>query len=547
MSTPPKLSSLSRRNFVAKLGGAGIAATALTGSILSSFIPKTANAQAIGPLDSQKRRLDAYKIRTDCAKSEKQLDPGTHPTNGDEQFYASKIANFTKGLPHDDFGEVDLNAYGKLLGALASGAAADFDSLTMGGSGKFVNPQSAYTFELEGADSHCIDIPVPPGFSSAWQAGEIAELYWRALTRDVPFDEFETSAIVQKAANDLSSFSDFRGPKSFGKVTPATLFRGNAPGNLTGPFISQFLLKDVPYGPTSIPQFYASNVQDDNHVTTYDEWLRICRGLPPSSANVKDASYGPIETGRDMAFYLHFDFSYQAYLNAALILLSFGKPALKLENPYLSSTTQAGFITFGPFHVLDMVAKVSNMALKACWFQKWLVHRRARPEVIGGRVHNMLSGKKSYPLHREILNSSAMTEVYGRYGTYLLPQAFAEGSPFHPSYPAGHAVISGACATVLKAFFNEDFVVPNPVRGLNGGLVAYQGDPLTIGGELNKLAANISHGRDTAGIHWRSDGEAGMYLGEAIALSLLRDSKPTFTEIFKGFSLKKFDGTSVTI
>ncbi|MFW5435355.1 hypothetical protein, partial [Paenibacillus apiarius] len=26
----------------------------------------------------------------------------------------------------------------------------------------------------------------------------------------------------------------------------------------------------------------------------------------------------------------------------------------------------------------------------------------------------------------------------------------------------------------------------------------------TIGGELNKLAANIALGRDTAGVHWRS-------------------------------------------
>ena len=57
--------------------------------------------------------------------------------------------------------------------------------------------------------------------------------------------------------------SDFRGPKAGGRVTPGTLFRANAlyfdaadpkgrsvtpPGVLDGPLISQFLVRDVPYG-----------------------------------------------------------------------------------------------------------------------------------------------------------------------------------------------------------------------------------------------------------------------------------------------------------
>ena len=35
-------------------------------------------------------------------------------------------------------------------------------------------------------------------------------------------------------------------------------------------------------------------------------------------------------------------------------------------------------------------------------------------------------------------------------------------------------------------------------------LIPWEGEPLTVGGELNKLATNIGTGRNWAGIHWRS-------------------------------------------
>jgi hypothetical protein len=70
---------------------------------------------------------------------------------------------------------------------------------------------------------------------------------------------------------------------------------------------------------------------------------------------------------------------------------------------------------------------------------------------------------------------------------------------------------------MLKAFFNESFVIPNPVVASDDGLklVPYTGAPLTVGGELNKLASNISLGRDAGGVHYRSDGIEGLKLGEA--------------------------------
>ncbi len=198
---------------------------------------------------------------------------------------------------------------------------------------------------------------------------------------------------------------------------------------------------------------------------------------------------------------------------------------------------------------MDLVAKVANCALKAAWYQKWSIHRRVRPEAFAGHLHNHKTGAASYPIHPKVLNSQAVAEVFSRFGTYLLPMAYPEGSPAHPSYPAGHACVAGACVTVLKAFFRESFTIPTPVVATSGGfsLVPFSGPALTVGGELNKLAANIAIGRDAAGVHWRSDGIEGLRLGEAVAISMLQDFKDCFTEPFTGFSLTKFDGTTLVI
>lgn len=136
-------------------------------------------------------------------------------------------------------------------------------------------------------------------------------------------------------------------------------------------------------------------------------------------------------------------------------------------------------------------------------------------------------------------------------GTYLLPQAFPEGSPMHPAYGAGHAVVAGACVTVLKAFFDESHKIKNPVVPSNDGkiLEAYTGagkDELTVGGELNKLAGNISIGRNLAGVHWRTDYTKSVELGEQIAIGILREQSLCYNEDHS-FSLTRFDGKGIKI
>jgi hypothetical protein len=70
---------------------------------------------------------------------------------------------------------------------------------------------------------------------------------------------------------------------------------------------------------------------------------------------------------------------------------------------------------------------------------------------------------------------------------------------------------------------------------------------MTLGGELNKLAANVGLGRVFAGIHWRQDIEQGALLGEAVAVSLLRDQRHLYNENYTGFTFTRFDGTKITV
>lgn len=502
----------------------------------------------ISPLRPEERNMKAYDIRYQAALDQRDASLADPECNGDECLYPDKIANFSKGLPHNSLGEVDLNAYKLYLKALKSGSVCDFDVIPLGGTAKLANPQAAYAFDFIGADSHKVSLAAPPTFNSAWQAGEAVEVYWQALTRDVPFSEFSSSPLTKAAACELSGLSDFRGPKVNGAVKTGTLFRGNTPGDLTGPYISQFLWKDIPFGAKTITQKYRTATAGTSHLTSFDAWLNIQNG-GPSGESLYDPENRYIRNGRDLAEYVHHDFPYQGALSACLILLSFGNEAIDPANPYLNSTTEGGFVTFGAAHILDLVSKVASAALKAAWCQKFLVHRRLRPEELGGLLHNHLAGKASYPFHPEVLESQALRKTFKQFGTYLLPMAYPEGCPTHPAYPAGHACIAGTGITVLKAFFNEDFIIPNPVEAKTDGLSIkpYKATPLTIGGELNKLASNIALGRDTAGVHWRSDGIEGLKLGESVAIEILKEYKHTYNEEFCGFSLTKFDGTAITI
>ena len=272
-----------------------------------------------------------------------------------------------------------------------------------------------------------------------------------------------------------------------------------------------------------------------------------------------------IRDGRDISQYVRLDFLFQAYFVAALILVN-GITLNETTSPFVfhfpfdsgnpygadgSTLAQAGFGTFGNPHITTLCVEPTVRALKDAWFQKWFVHRRLRPEAFGGNVEVMRTHQATFPINPELAKSGVLAKTFQKFGTYLLPQAYPEGSPLHPAYCAGHATVAGACVTMLKAFFDESTVMPDPVKinPADGGAttIPYVGPALTVGGELNKLASNIATGRNHAGIHWRSDAVQSMLLGETIGIRILQDMQQDYAEPFCGFTLTKFDGKTIKV
>ncbi len=563
-----KTNTQSRRQFIGRVGGATAATVAASVIGLEPLIGvgKATNVKAQeSSFVPSPRATQAYNLREQSALAERDLPELTQTPNSDETLYANKIGSYSKGLPHNNLGEVDVPAFNALVNAMNSGLPAQFESIPLGAPNpaqqrKLVNPQSGLAFDMQGADSHHLTQPPAPAFASAWQAGEIAENYWMALLRDVRFTDYETHFLAADAAADLSLMSDFRGPKIGGQVTPATLFRGFTAGDLIGPYMSQFLLRNIPFGAQGFSGRMFTLQSGIDYITRYDEWLDIQRGSQSVYPQYFDPTPRYIRNGRDLSQWVHIDVLFQAYLQAMLLLGTPPNPADPLSgggigapidtgNPYISSQTQDGFGTFGGPFIATMVCEPSTRALKAVWYQKWGVHRRLRPEAMAGRIHNHVTGSTSYPIHADILNSGVLSRIRRLYRTYLLPMAFPEGSPLHPSYGAGHATVAGACTTILKAFFDESYVIPNPVvpNATGTALIPYVGPPLTVGNELNKLASNVGIGRNIAGVHWRTDYEESLKLGEQVAISLLRDQRSCYNEVFGGFSLTKFDGTTIIV
>jgi hypothetical protein len=499
-------------------------------------------------------------MRKDAADFHRDLAPAKHRNNGDETRYPSRLGNYSKGLPHNSFGEVEPTAYDSLLRAVNSGDPADYDDIVLAGTNKLTSPQGGLAFDLQGADSHEIAVPPPPALASVEAASEGVELYWMSLLRDVSFLDYGTNADVAAACADLNRFgADFRGLKVDGRVVPGTLFRDPIAGTLTGPYVSQFFWMNTPFGAEYVERRMRTLLPGTDHLTDYGNWLAAQNGhFPEADAGDFDPVRRYVRNGRDLAQWVHMDVLFQAYFNACLILgtppssdaLSGGIGCpVNAGNPYRGNPTQIGFTTFGPPAFKALMCEVASRALKVTWHKKWQVNRRLRPEAWGGRVHNQLAhGRYPGVIHAKQLDSPAVAETFDRHGSYLLPIAFPEGAPTHPSYTAGHATVAGACVTILKALFDESFVIPNPVVPTPDGLALepYSGPPLTVRGELNKLASNVATGRNIAGVHWRSDAMESLRAGEALAISILRDQRGCYNEPFGGFTFTKFDGTTVT-
>ena len=379
------------------------------------------------PQDVRKQKALARRKNAADLACRRDLDPDENDSNGDQDRFVfpkpdekeerSFIANYTKGMSHDDLGEVDPRSdYLALLDAVQSGAPADYEAIPRGPRRdivttklrlrRYVNPQAAIAFSLMAPDPPQAGVlapgttkvdPFPPApmFSSAEAAAEMAEVYWMSLLRDVPFTEFQddtSNPTILAAVESLNRFSDFRGPKKNGKVTPGTLFRGGnyfrerdreiSGGELVGPYLSQFLLIGteirqggrladqfsagqslsetadgervippdsstglvvkreeglVQYGAITIDQRQREIQAGLDFMTDYPTWLRIQQGVVPEGLNTFTGKRRFMFNGRAAANWVHFDQSYQADYVALLLLLGMAGRADALDVPLFST------------------------------------------------------------------------------------------------------------------------------------------------------------------------------------------------------------------
>lgn len=501
-------------------------------------------------------------------------------------------------------------------------------------------PTAGHVFDLQGPDAQAVTMPSAPALETDADEliAEMAEVYELALLRDVPFSAFSEVATCSNANLDtaISALKKLPFYASAGNdsrkrphhLSKGNAFRGQTPGEQNGPYLSQFLLLGnahlegihddiegmLQYGGIRIDHKVRMAKPDLDYMTHWNEWLDVQHG-----ANVintmdyvdeesnSEVPFRFITTPRDLATYVHFDALYEAYLNAALWLLNVGAPRdPNFADKLGQSPSTEGFALFGGPHVLTLVTEVATRALKAVRYQKFNNHLRARPEVVAARIAASEAGVLSAevdaavkPMRTALEDTGLLKRVQHhnkiqneRHADYLrncsdiaaadnlslLPMAFAEGSPMHPAYGAGHATVAGACVTMLKAFFDESAVLVRDRNGAhsavseddfnrhaeekgwepfsyvapadNGDCLEPSGDhtPLTVGHELNKLAANISIGRNMGGVHYYSDYIESMRMGEAIAAGILEEQALTYEGIddfVVGF--RSFDNKHCTV
>ena len=457
--------------------------------------------------------------------------------------------NFSKAFPHTN-GIVDKHEYKKLLRGIFKQSPKDLLKIKLGSPNgfKLVDFSTLYDLDVIGPYKGTYKIPVAPRIESAEAAADMVEIYELALARDVPYCQWDTSPVIATACANLSSLIDYKGPTVGPNktVTPRTIFRGDTVGDLIGPFMAQFLLYPIKYGLLEYSQRCNYPPPSIDYMTTIPNYLSCWNGTITEKAVASTKTNCYMATLRDSTAYHHVDEPGELFLNTALILISLNVPPFN-GNPYTNGIIkdQTPFVSLSHADLYDLLFRACRMAMDVAWYVK-LMNLRLRPEEFAYQIQCCRNGDRAISFHSDIINNSVLQRIYASQGNYLMPQAYVEGAPCHPSYPSAHSTVAGAMSTILKAWFDCSFQLPHSyVASVDGQSLLETGDTLTVGNEIDKLASNCALFRCAAGIHYRSDGN-GLALGEAVAIALLEEMVGRYSTPVK-FDIKKRDGKRIAI
>ena len=359
---------------------------------------------------------------------------------------------------------------------------------------------------------------------------EMLEVYAMALARDVPFEQWQTDPLIARLYSSLNAFYSRHRLVGIEPPTLNALFRGSAPDVEKGHYISQCLLQDLQHGAMPLKQEFRPEMDMKQDAISYIEMIHGLRTnpLPPIKCQ-------KLHNLRVLASAVHHDPVYIFYFNAAVML------AQKMGFTNRGTDTYSNFLTGGMPDLLTSLAIVARNALRAAWVAKWHM-MKIRPEEMAARFESHVENDDVHlfpqTLETEFQNNDILLLSRQKFKSLLLTQMYPEGAPTHPSYPAGHATVAGACVTIIKCYIRthnsngkirwvDSFGIPQSCT--RNALVEGIDNQETVTGELNKLAYNVSLGRNAAGVHFQSDCEGGLRMGEAVAVNYIRSMKENYT------------------
>lgn len=478
------------------------------------------------------------------------------------------------------------------------------------------------SFGLLGPDPQSIPMPPAPKLGSAELTGELAELYCFSLLRDVPFSDLSAIVSNQREINtqshthsgipvdvivdELSQLDWFSKRCLKGVYLDSNqqeqalsseeldrmrkgqpqdyLFRGPNYGDAVGPIVSQFLLAgsqgSAPFSSTLMPsegiicdgvtrldQRVPIARANTNYLQTWEAWFDVQQGADVSgTADFTGTECRFVTTPRDLCTLVRYASVVQIFARAEN-LLSCHNVAKDSGLPYQQQNHidhQVDAVVGSALTLRSLLCDVATSVYNVLQYQKFTIHKRARPEALAARMFKQLNGTFSVkPLKITCDKLAAILNLVekdnhhstGRKGSILLSQAFPEGSPMSPSYGSYHAAIAGACATVLKTYFDQyapihfageqlAFVPSSDGKQLD--TIGCKSMPLTVEGELNKLASNIAMSRVWAGVNYYSDAIESLKLGEQVAIAVMQERKLARQERFH-LSCPLFDGTTIEV
>lgn len=433
--------------------------------------------------------------------------------------YDNKIL-FSKGLRHNNELIVNSNDINILTDCIKYHDVNKLEKLKFVGDLKLLNPSSSWYLDIIGSSSTTYKYSKFPNIDSKEFEYEMCLLYCMYLCRDIPFSNYTNNSAINQYCKFLS-------------VEPTTIFRD--PLFINGLYISQFLYLNFTIGNCSYNQRYRTYLENLDFYKTVESMTKLQNGISDST-HLFNKKKRYIITGRDLAHYFHSNDPYFVFTNTYSILCNINAPIIikqcKFEEPYLN---------FGKADVPSLLTMIGRNALLVAWYIKWS-NMVPRPDQIS------LLLNKTYSKNKESLNiftNPIFDKIYGKNKNILLPQCYNKGSNMCPSTPSEYATVAGACITVLKLIFDNNFEMNVTTPDLVGFNLVNKNDKSTIGIELDKLAFNVAISQCWAGTNFAIDNIKGLKLGEAVAINCMKDVSNRYPDKIN-FKLKKFNGKFVS-